>query len=496
MLSRSFAFTKRAFGNLLKTSAVPISPEPYNPNEYDGPIVHTQIPGPKSKELFDKLTQIQNAGAVQFFADYNKSQGNYLVDADGNVILDFMTQIASAPLGYNHPAFQKALVNADNMAHFVNRPSLGVFPPMDWADRLDQSLIRVAPPGCENVQTMMCGACSNEHAFKTVFMAYRRKQRGGADPSQEELESCLVNAEPGCPPLTIMSFSNAFHGRTGYTINCSHAKWSHRLDLPAIDWPFADFPQLKYPLEDHILENEQEENRCLQTVRDKFEEYNYQKKRPVAGVLLEAIQAEGGDKYASPRFFRELQSIIKEYGAYMIVDEVQTGTGATGEMWYHTTWDLPSPPDAVTFSKKALTGGFYHVDELRPQEGYRVFNTWMGDPSKIVLLEALIKTIEEDFLLENVKDVGSYLSRNLLELQNQYPNQLHAARGQGSFQAVDLRDATHRESIRNGLLQKGILTGTCGDHTLRLRPTLIVQKHHVDIFLDALDRTLAENNSK
>ena len=47
-------------------------------------------------------------------------------------------------------------------------------------------------------------------------------------------------------------------------------------------------------------------------VRDKFEEYNYQKKRPVAGVLLEAIQAEGGDKYASPRFFRELQSIIKE----------------------------------------------------------------------------------------------------------------------------------------------------------------------------------------
>ena len=55
-------------------------------------------------------------------------------------------------------------------------------------------------------------------------------------------------------------------------------------------------------------------------------------------------------------------------GTYFIVDEVQTGGGATGRMWYHETWDLPTPPDVVIFSKKMLTGGFYFSEELLPTE--------------------------------------------------------------------------------------------------------------------------------
>ena len=61
-------------------------------------------------------------------------------------------------------------------------------------------------------------------------------------------------------------------------------------------------------------------------------------------------------------------AFLVQLGVYLIVDEVQTGGGATGEFWFHETWDLPSPPDIVVFSKKLQTGGFYHTDELRPQE--------------------------------------------------------------------------------------------------------------------------------
>jgi 4-aminobutyrate aminotransferase/(S)-3-amino-2-methylpropionate transaminase len=55
---------------------------------------------------------------------------------------------------------------------------------------------------------------------------------------------------------------------------------------------------------------------------------------------------------------------LLQSGAYFIVDEVQTGGGATGEMWHHESWNLPHPPSIVTFSKKMLTGGIYYGDEI------------------------------------------------------------------------------------------------------------------------------------
>lgn len=86
---------------------------------------------------------------------------------------------------------------------------------------------------------------------------------------------------------------------------------------------------------------------------------------PVAGIIVEPIQSEGGDNEASPYFFQQLQKIAKKHGAGLLIDEVQTGGGATGKMWCHEHFNLESPPDIVTFSKKMLTGGFYHTLDQR-----------------------------------------------------------------------------------------------------------------------------------
>lgn len=85
----------------------------------------------------------------------------------------------------------------------------------------------------------------------------------------------------------------------------------------------------------------------------------------MAGIVVEPIQSEGGDNEASPEFFQSLQAIAKKYEAGFLIDEVQTGGGATGKMWCHQHFNLPSPPDVVTFSKKMLTGGYYHTLELK-----------------------------------------------------------------------------------------------------------------------------------
>ena len=308
-------------------------------------------------------------------------------------MLDLYSQISSSPLGYNHPALIKAMTDPRNLSMLIHRPSLGNLPPSDWNERLDKSLLAVAPKGLTQVTTMMCGSCSNENAYKQAMMWYMANARG-REPNEEEIKSCMINQAPGSPNISVMSFHGAFHGRLFGCLSTTHSKPVHKLDFPAFDWPIARFPKLKYPLEAHQAHNDAEEAKCLDEVRALFK--LWKTKKPVAVLVIEPIQAEGGDNHASPAFFRALQAICKENGAAFIVDEVQSGGGNIGRMWTHETWDLPSPPDAVTFSKKMMTGGFYYADHLRPKESYRIFNTWMGDPTKIVQLEAVVSAIKQD----------------------------------------------------------------------------------------------------
>ncbi len=155
-------------------------------------IVTPTIPGPKSNEMLQKISKIQESGAVHFFVDYNKSKGNYLVDVDGNVLLDLYSQISSSPLGYNHPNMIAAITDPRNLSMLMHRPSLGNLPPSDWVDRLNNTLLAVAPKGLNQVQTMMCGSCSNENAYKQAMMWYMSNVRGRAI-NEEDLKSCMIN---------------------------------------------------------------------------------------------------------------------------------------------------------------------------------------------------------------------------------------------------------------------------------------------------------------
>lgn len=206
----------------------------------------------------------------------------------------------------------------------------------------------------------MCGSCSNENAFKNIFIAYRRKQRGvNVDFTINESESCLINEPPGSPQLSILSFHGAFHGRTLGALSTTHSKAIHKLDIPAFDWPVAHFPHYKYPLDENQRENDAQDRKCLEEVEDLIDKYD-KKGIPVAGVIIEPIQSEGGDNEASSEFFQQLQRLCKKRGVALLMDEVQTGVGPTGKFWCHEHFDLDTPPDIVTFSKKMQLGGYFH----------------------------------------------------------------------------------------------------------------------------------------
>ncbi|GKT88132.1 4-aminobutyrate aminotransferase [Colletotrichum tofieldiae] len=396
------------------------------PGEPSGPALKTEIPGPASKKHTEDLHKVFDTRSLNMLTDYKKSKGNYIVDADGNVLLDVRktnardldsyAQIASIPLGYNNPALAKVAQT----------------PEMDWAEVLRSGILKVAPKGLDQVFTAMAGSDANETAYKAAFMWRRQQERGGYD----------------------------------------------------VDFTPEETSRRGLPLEEHAEENAAAEQAALDEVEHLIKNYHV----PPAAVIVEPIQSEGGDNHASPAFFRGLREVTKKHNVLLIVDEVQTGVGATGKFWAHEHWDLPTPPDMVTFSKKAQTAGYYFGNpELRPNKPYRQFNTWMGDPARAILFRAIVDEVERLGLVENTARVGDYLFGKLEGLAAQYPGQFANLRGkgQGTFIAFD---NPRRDEFLKKAKGLGINIGGSGESAVRLRPMLIFQEHHADILIEALEK--------
>ncbi len=138
------------------------------------------------------------------------------------------------------------------------------------------------------------------------------KTRNGVAPTKQEMEDCVVNKGLGCPDLSLLSFKGAFHGRTLGTLATTHSKPVHKLDVPTMDWPVATFPKYKYPLDENVEYNKAQDDACLKEVQELIDFYKSEKKKPVAGIVVEPIQSEGGDNHGSAYFFQNLQRLAHE----------------------------------------------------------------------------------------------------------------------------------------------------------------------------------------
>ncbi|KAI3405243.2 hypothetical protein KGF56_001958 [Candida oxycetoniae] len=453
--------------------------------EPKAPILATgAIPGPKSKQLNQELGQVYDNGATYFVADYFNSVGNYISDADGNKLLDVYCQISSIPLGYNNPKLIEAARSDEMVSSIVNRPALACFPQSNYKDILEQGLLAAAPPGMNKIWTSLSGSDANETAYKAAFMYQHSKLRKG-EFTQEELSSVMENKAPGASEMVILSFEKSFHGRLFGSLSTTRSKAIHKLDIPAFPWPKAPFPKLKYPLNEFEAENRIEEEECLKELESIIENSSKQ----IAAVVVEPVQSEGGDNHASSFFFQGVRELTKKHGILLIVDEVQTGVGATGKFWAHQHWNLDSPPDMVTFSKKFQAAGFYFGNpDLQPKQPFRQFNTWCGDPSKAILARAIYKEIVESDLVNSTAKVGDYLFKGLQTIVAK-TDKFTNLRGEnfGTFIAWDCSSADVRAKVIQGCKDRGVNMGGCGDVAIRLRPTLLFEKKHADIFLNILE---------
>lgn len=462
----------------------------YGSGQIMTPRILTEVPGPNCRKWLAKGGLDMQSGYRSLVIDDQRSQGAYMVDVDGNVFLDLFASFALGALGYNHPALVAVAESSAFVRAAANPTSTPFITTPGWFDVL-AALENFAPEGMAKMFCVDAGGEGVESALKVAFIQHgerAREQEGRApDPlalSDDEQRAILIDNHG--TDAVVVSFEGAFHGRGLGPLSATHSKLIHKADVPAFPWPAAPFPANRFPLERYREENEQRERDALA----QLERILHANK--VAAVLVEPIQSEGGDRHASPAFFREVQRLARAAGAAFMLDEVQTGVGISGTIWAHEQFDLDGPPDLMAFGKKMQMGGFFATEAMSVTQFGRMYQTRNGDRTRGMLAAATLKTIEAENLLANVRDTGALLLDSLVDLAGRYPQLVGEPRGRGFIVAFDLPTPAARDDFLERLRNRGVFASYTGTRSVRLRPHLITSPADVAIATSAFDEVLRE----
>ncbi len=382
-------------------------------------------------------------------ADLKRSQDSWFVDArDGRRYLDCYSMHAAQPLGWNHP---KLHAQRERLHEVVqHNPSNSDCYTSQFAHFVE-TFASIAPD-FDRFFFISGGTLSNENALKAAF-DWKAQLLGIGDHDSERMD--------------VIHFTNAFHGRSGYTLSLSNTGEVKTKWYPKFRWTRLVNPATNL----HGDKVERIEKIALDVAEERM------KHGFVAAVILEPIQGEGGDNHYRTEFMKELRRLTHDYKAMLIMDEVQTGLGLTGKMWCYENYGII--PDMVAFGKKAQVCGFCSTSRIHdvPDNVFkvsgRINSTWGGNLVDMVRSTIYIEIIKEDKLVENAAAVGDYLLNKLKELG------LKNTRGKGLMIAFDLGCQSERDEFFNKLSEK-ILCLKCGRSSIRFRPHLTFTKEDAD----------------
>ncbi len=415
------------------------------------------------------------ADGYELVLDLERSVGSTLVDArTGEEYLDLFTFFASAALGMNHPALaQDAAFRAELAMVAVNKPSNSDIYTVPMA-RFVETFARVlGDPRLPHLFLIDGGGLAVENALKIAFdWKSRWNEAHGRDP---ELGT------------KVLHLTNAFHGRTGYTMSLTNTDPNKVARFPKFDWPRIPAPSINGT--DDVAAAEAE---TLAAARRAFE----QNPDDIACFIMEPIQGEGGDNHFRPEFLQGMQALCREFDALFVMDEVQTGVGLTGTAWAYQ--QLGVEPDVVAFGKKAqvcgvMAGG--RVDEV-PDNVFRVASrinsTWGGNLTDMVRARRILEVIEADGLIGRAEFAGAHLLHQLRALATKH-DVISEVRGRGLMCAFTLPSAELRDAVVTAMREDEhtLLLG-CGSASLRVRPALTVSFDEIDRAVAALDRVLSK----
>ncbi|WP_305092242.1 L-lysine 6-transaminase [Prescottella sp. R16] len=406
--------------------------------------------------------------------DLENSRGTHVVDLrDGTAYLDMFAFFASSALGMNHPA----LADDDEFlrelaAAAIDKPSNSDMYTVPMARFVDTFARVLGDPALPHLFFVDGGALAVENALKVAFdWKSRLNETHGLDPALG---------------TRVLHLTEAFHGRSGYTLSLTNTDPVKIARFPKFDWPRIDAPYLT-----DGRDIEAAEQRTLAQARRAFAEHPHD----IACFLAEPIQGEGGDHHFRPEFFARMQQLCLEHDALLILDEVQTGCGLTGTAWAYQ--QLGVTPDVVAFGKKTQVCGIMaggRVDRVHDnvfEVSSRINSTWGGNLTDMVRARRILEVIEEDRLIDRARLCGAHLLTRLEHLAASH-DAVTEPRGRGLMCAITLPTPEFRDDTVTALREREhVLILPTGVRGIRFRPPLTVTIAELDAAVDAIDRVLA-----
>lgn len=365
----------------------------------------------------------------------------HLIGEDGKRYLDFAAGIAVNILGHSNEhligAIQRQAATLMHVSNLYGSPH---------QERLAQRLVDLT--FADTVFFTNSGAEAVECAIKTA-RAYH--SHVGNDHKYE-----------------LITFKNAFHGRTMGTISASNQEKMHHGFLPLLPgFKYVDFDDLE-GAKAAIGPN-------------------------TAGFLVEPIQGEGGIRPASDTFMQGLRALADEHDLMLVLDEVQCGYARSGTFYAYEQYGIE--PDIVA-SAKGIGGGFPLGACLATEKAARGMvvgthgSTYGGNPLAMAAGEAVLDVVGNEEFLANVRDVAARLRGRLEQFIGNYPDVFEEVRGRGLMMGIKLK-VEPRAFVAHMRDNHQLLSVSGGDNTMRVVPPLVIDDSHIDEFMDKLSAAAA-----
>lgn len=398
--------------------------------------------------------------------DLKNSHGLTLVDEKtGDEYLDFFSFFASNPLGMNHPKMNTNEFKEELVIAAMNKPSNSDIYTTEMAKFVDVFSRVAVPDFMKHLFFIEGGALAVENGLKVAFDWKVRKNfiKGYTEEKGKQ----------------VIHFKEAFHGRTGYTMSLTNTDPVKIAFYPKFNWPRITNPKIRFPINDNLKEITELENIAINEIYSAIKN----NKDDIALIIIEPIQAEGGDNFFRKEFHEKLREIADENDILLMYDEVQTGIGMTGKMWAYEHY---VKPDIISFGKKVQVCGIMvndRIDDISDnvfKKSSRINSTWGGNLTDMVRSRKYFEIIEEDNLVQNAELVGKYLLQNIYELQSEFPEFVSNARGLGLMCSFDMPDPEIRKTFLTELYKNKLIMLGCGKSSIRFRTPLIVSNEDID----------------
>ncbi len=397
-----------------------------------------------NKEIMGMTEQFVLHTYNRFPLAIDHGEGVKVYDADENEYLDFMAGIAVYALGYQHPAYNEALVAQLHKA--LHTSNLYYHEPLALAAKA-----LVTSTGLSKAFFTNSGAEAIEGALKSAKKyAYTRDGHAGHE---------------------IVAMRHSFHGRTVGALSVTGNAHYQDPFLPLMDGVrFADFNDLA------SVEAAVTEKTCA--------------------ILLETVQGEGGIYPADPAFLKGVRKLCDDRDILLILDEIQCGMGRTGSMWAYEQYGIQ--PDILTTAKALGCGvpvGAFVLSEKAAKASLVPGDhgtTYGGNPFVCAAVAAVFDIFEKEHIVARTKVAAAYLEKKLDALMAAHPESIKAHRGLGLMRGLVLSESCPAGKIASKALEKGLLIITAGGNVLRFVPPLIIESEDVDKAIAILDECFSE----